>query len=214
MPEQNVAPYLSLCALSNQRDVDIINAKNDDKALLVQSSCDMGYYTPSNSIFKYGTDIVFLANNYQSTSRKFPLCNFRQSLISKLYDWYPDNFKCFGRRQKNDMVVQSGEVNIYRDAKIAISCSNFELEGYTSDRIWRAMACECFVLAKYFVGIEDMFKIGYHLDVWRTPEELKNKIDYYLDHPIERTIYAQQGNKHVRINHSLTKRVSQIIQNL
>lgn len=211
----DVAPYLSFCALSNQRDVDVINKILPGRSVVVQSSCDMNYYNPGSFyIFKTGTDIVFLANNYQDTNRKFPLCNYRQSLVKKLYKWYPDKFKCFGRRQQEPMVSPYEEVRIYQQAKIAICCSNFDLPEYTSDRIWRAMACGCFVLVKYFDGIDSLFDISKHLDTWKTPEELKQKIDYYLDHPIERSIYARQGCGHVRVNHNLSRRVDQIISQI
>lgn len=206
----DVSKYLSVCALSNQRDVDA-----SDNAILVQSSCDMNlYHAGANGIFKYGTEVVFMANNYEGTIRKFPMSSYRQKLIDQLYKWYPDNFKCFGRRQREPMVDQKEEIKIYQDAKIVISCSNFELEGYTSDRLWRAMACGCFVLVKYFEGIESLVSIKKHVDVWRTPEELKEKIDYYLKNPIERTFYAQEGMKYVRMNHTLSRRVNQIIENL
>lgn len=211
----DVAPSLDYCALSNNRDVDIINESKFGRAGLVQSSCDMDFYNGvGNYIFDKSLDIVFIANNYRNTSRKFPLCEYRQSLIEKLQKWYPEDFFCFGRRQKIGPVIPQLEREIYHSAKIAICCSNFDLPGYTSDRIWRAMASGCFVLIKYFEGIEDMFEVGKHLDVWRNEEELRFILDYYLKNPLNRSAIASAGANHVRENHTLTHRVKQIMEAL
>lgn len=207
-----VAPLLDYCALSNQRDVDQINILDKGKAGLVQSSCDMAFYYPTmNGVFGKELDIVFIANNYQNTSRKFPLCEYRQMVVDNLYKQYPSSFKCFGRRQREDIVIPHQEREIYNAAKIAISCSNFDLSGYTSDRIWRAMASGCFVLAKHFEGIEALFTKGEHLDIWHNEYDLKQKIEHYMKHPIERAIIATKGMTHVRVHHSLTNRVKQIL---
>jgi hypothetical protein len=210
----NASHELDYCALSNQRDVDYINMFTG-KAGLVQSSCDMDFYhRTEHDVFSKEHDIVFLANNYQNTSRRFPLCEFRQELIEELYRKFPSNFECYGRRQQNPVASPFMERELYNKSKIAISCSNFDLEGYTSDRIWRAMASGCFVLAKYFKGAEKILVQGHHLDWWATKEQLTEKILYYMRNPIARNQIAKRGMDHVRANHTLTHRVKQILEAL
>jgi hypothetical protein len=53
--------------------------------------------------------------------------------------------------------------------------------------------CGGFVLTEYAPGIENMFEIGKEIDVFRTEDELCEKIRYYLTHDEERNEIARKG---------------------
>ncbi|MEK6883045.1 MAG: glycosyltransferase, partial [Nanoarchaeota archaeon] len=62
----------------------------------------------------------------------------------------------------------------------------------------------------YFEGIDSMFNIGEHLVTYRTMDELKIKIDYYLTNDSERQQIAKAGHEHVLNVHTWTHRIAEL----
>ncbi len=55
-----------------------------------------------------------------------------------------------------------------------------------------------------------MFEIGKHLHTWKTLDELKLKVDYFLANDEERKKVALSGLNHVREHHTWTKRIERL----
>lgn len=55
----------------------------------------------------------------------------------------------------------------------------------TSVRIYKLLLSGAFILTTPWIDMEKTFTIGEHLDIFKTPEELKSKINYYLSNPNE-----------------------------
>ena len=112
---------------------------------------------------------------------------------------YPDTFEVYGDNwmfQENSYIHdQYAESQLYRSAKIAINCSQFDYRRYSSDRILRIMGSGAFCLSKWFPEIENDYQDGKHLVLWRDFVDLKNKIDYYLKNDSERKRIARAGNE-------------------
>ena len=53
------------------------------------------------------------------------------------------------------------------------------------------------MLTEYRKDLEEYFDIGREIDVFSSPEEAKEKIDYYLSHPEERQKMARLGRDKV-----------------
>lgn len=75
---------------------------------------------------------------------------------------------------------------------------NFTEGDGVSNRIYKIMAAGGFLLSSPWRGLEEDFEVGVHLDVFRTPQELKEKISYYLKHEKERERIAQAGREQVK----------------
>jgi len=173
------------------------------------SSCDMELFK-NNSRGLYAFDIVFCGNNYVGTNLNFPLAKERQQMIDFLFENYGGSFMAYGLGQKGGLIPPEAEANVYNLSKIAISQNNFDLPGYTSDRLWRIMSCGTFCLAKHYDGVDEDF--GDSLVTWKTLDDLKSKIDRYLiNSGHERDLMAQRGSEYVRNNHRWTDRIKQII---
>lgn len=184
-------------------------------------SADFLHVGYDNMIFRsegtrgeYG-DIVFLGNNY-STDQNFHLTKKRIDMIDCLKDEYGDSFKVYGNGWKyndgNLMYREYKEAECYRSCKIAINISHFDIERYTSDRIFRIMGCGAFCLSKWYPGIEKDFVDGKHLRVWKDFDELKTLINYYLEHEDERNSIALAGYKYVTETATWTHRMKTIIE--
>ena len=66
-----------------------------------------------------------------------------------------------------------------------------------SDRVFKTLAAGGFLLSNNCKEITSVFTPGEHLDVFNSEEELKEKIQYYLDHPEERMRIAEAGREFV-----------------
>lgn len=145
----------------------------------------------------YG-DIVFLGNNYDR-SQNFHNTQNRADIVDFLKENYKDSFKVYGNNWSyndgNLMYKEQKEAECYRSCKIAISMSHFDLERYTSDRIFRILGSGAFCLSKWYPGVEKDFTDKVHLRIWKTESDLKELIDYYLIHEDERSLIAANGNK-------------------
>lgn len=86
--------------------------------------------------------------------------------------------------EKHSLAVSQTRVNL-----------NFTEKGSggASVRIYRIMASRGFLLTTPWEGMEEQFQSGYHLDTFNSPEELQEKIHYYLTHDGEREKIACQG---------------------
>ena len=206
-----LAPHLGLVAVACNEDVFEMRNRGIRNAMVLHSSCDMDVYKKYPAI-KSPNKISFVGSNYVNTNLDFPLSQERADMVSFLEKEYPDNFKAYGIGWEGGRLTNpQEEVNIYNTSAIAINHNNFDREDYTSDRLWRIMACGTFCLTKYFKGIELIFENGVHLSWWENFEQLKWQINYYLDNPIERERIASFGSSYVRGFHSWSDRVKTLM---
>lgn len=196
---KEIAPFITHTYFGCQEDVDECAKEGIANVGIMQSSADYDYYkkiTPVANI----PEILFIGANYSTTNMNFPLSNHRQEMIKFLQKEYPEPlFGDYGMGQTNNRFINiHEEFFLYNTAKIVIVQNQFDREHYQSDRIWRAMGSGAFVLAHKTKGIDKMFNVGEHLDVWSDFDELKSKIDYYLDNDDKRIGIAIAGYNYVR----------------
>jgi len=188
-------------AFSNMRDVDEMECE------YLQIGIDTKIYHKKK--IQKDIDVVYMAN----WSAGFPLSGYRMQAVNFLRQY--KNFKIFGGwpgADGNLMKSQYEENNIYNRAKIGISISHFCIDRYFSDRLIRSMGSGCFTLSHYYPGIERDFEIGGHLDVFHNLDELKEKINYYLEHDFERNVIAMVGYNYVRRHFTTKNMVDDILR--
>ena len=175
-------------------------------------------YSPNGHV-QVAEPIVFMGNNYYDLKQSkpgFPLSKDRQDMAFFLKENYGDKFGLYGNGW---MGLESGSItdgikesSIYRGAKIGINYSHFNYSRYSSDRLLRIMGSGCFCLSHKYQDIEKDFTIGTHLDVFETLDELKEKIDYYLEHEDERVRIAKAGAEYVLKTATWDKRIQQLLK--
>jgi len=206
----DAAPLIGHTFFGCMEDVWICNAKEIYNVSAIHSSCDMELYKPKRGQMNFAFDVVFCGNRYDNTNLNFPLAQERQQMISYLEENYKHKFMCYGLGQKGGMIRPEVEASVYNYSRIAISQSNYFLNEYSSDRIWRIMASGTFCLCKYFPGIEKIFQKEIDLYWWVTLDELKTLIDYYLCEYNERNEIAATGRKKVVQYHSWEARIKEM----
>ena len=147
---------------------------------------EIGYdpeiYCPEGE-FKSVKDIVFFGNNYVN---QFPLSGYRRQMVAFLKEKFWDNFGVYGNGWENGdgnfNHSQIEEAAAYRSAKIAINLSHYDIERYSSDRIFRILGTGApLCLARYYKGIEQDFEHGKHVIYWHEFADLEAKIIRYRD---------------------------------
>jgi hypothetical protein len=194
----DVGNNIGLTLFCDENDVKIFKDANVSSDFML-SGYDNEIFKPDGVKGEYG-DIIFLGNVYHE-DQNFPLTGFRNDMVDFLKKEYGDKFKVYGNGWKyndgNLMYREGKEAECYRSCKIGINVSHFDLDRYTSDRMFRIMGSGSFCLTKWYPGIEKDFIDGEHLRIWKNFEELKTLIDYYLINNEERNSIAQKGQKHV-----------------
>lgn len=61
-------------------------------------------------------------------------------------------------------------------------------------RIFEALAAGCFLLTDYCDEIAELFTPGVDIETFRSPQELYEKVAYYLEHPEQRMLIAKNGH--------------------
>jgi len=184
----------NLTLFSNMRDVHATRAHG-----LKSDFLEIGYnpeiYCPEGES-KLMPEIVFFGNNY---GNQFPMSYYRSEMVNYLKGAYGDRFGVYGTGWKsangNFCHSQPEEAAAYRGAKIAINCSHYDIERYSSDRLFRILGTGVpLCLARQYKGIEQDFEHGKHLIYWNEFNDLEAKINHYLKSDNERDFIVKNGN--------------------
>jgi len=101
--------------------------------------------------------------------------------------------------------VHLSKIFIARDAFPHIRLS-------TSARTFTALGLGAFLLTYPTKGIEEMFEPGKELVLFQTPDEMIEKIRYYLAHDTERKTIAAAGHQKALSQHTYTHRFQRLFQ--
>ncbi len=101
---------------------------------------------------------------------------------------------------------------LYAASPINLSICHTQLIHAASLRAYDVLACGGFLLTEYRPGIEEQFEIGKDLDVFRTPQELTQKIAFYLENEELRHEIAAHGRATVLANHTYRNRIAQMME--
>jgi len=200
------SPYCITC-FSNELDVNVFKQKGlKSEYLQIGIDPEIFHYYEGEK----GNDIVFMANRYMH----FPESRNREFIANKLKKTYGNHFSLIGNGWPNANLNLNGnqiaEARFYSGSKIAINHSQFAIDRYSSDRLYRILASGCFCLSHHFPGIEKDFEPGKHLVTYHNPEDMINKINYYLEHAEEREKIRQAGYEYCH----QTFRYDNMIQNM
>lgn len=155
-----------------------------------------GLQEPFKEAKKIGGDkVFFLHEGYDHTSN-YPVETEYE------YDY------CFIGNPRGWRMNYVNELNIpiiqdaYGKEHSEVVCStkinlNFT-NGGTSDRTYKVLASKGFLLTEPWDGMEDDFVVGQDFDIFTSVDELKNKINYHLEHNDERIKIAEHGYQTVQ----------------
>lgn len=109
--------------------------------------------------------------------------------------------------------VQVGEATsfIYAGTKINLNIALKGIEGGTTQRIMDIMGAGGFVLTNYCEETAELFEEDKEIVMFRTPEELIQKVDYYLEHEEEREQIARAGHERAMNDYTYEKKIKKLL---
>lgn len=110
--------------------------------------------------------------------------------------------------------VEPGEASsiIYAGSKINLNISLKGIEGGTPQRIMDILGAGGFVLTNYCAETAELFEEDKEIVMFRTPEELVEKAEYYLAHDKEREEIARAGHKKVLNCYTYDRKLKQLME--
>lgn len=180
-----------------------------------------GHYIPAGvydkeCIFKkveIANDVIFVG------SKKYhPEWQYRPKLIDWLSDNYQDNFKHYGSGGLQP--IRGLKLNkLYWSTKVVVGdtlCINFKYPDYWSDRVYETMGRGGFIIHPHVSGMEREFEDKKHLVFYEYGnfKQLKQLIDYYLEHDEEREAIRMAGHEWVKQNYTYKNRWQKILKEL
>jgi spore maturation protein CgeB len=122
-------------------------------------------------------------------------------------DPFPELKRCHrghvGGHKAIEIMAQSKIVlNIHRD---------FEVEG-GNYRLFEIPACRTMQLVDYRPGLKQYFKINEEIVTFKTPDEMNEKIKYYLRNPDERKEFVMKAYHRMKENHDIKYRVEKMLE--
>lgn len=101
---------------------------------------------------------------------------------------------------------------VFAGSKINLNIALKGIEGGTPQRIMDIMAAGGFVLSSWGAETAELFEEDKEIVFFRTPEELLEKIDYYLEHDAERRQIARAGYEKVMNCYTYEKKIKELLK--
>lgn len=188
---------------------------------LNENTSTKGHYLPAGVLDKecvmlsqqrVGYDIVFTGSrNYH------PEYPYRPQLVDFLRNTYGQRFIHIGNDGEVGQLRGMRLNQVYRNAKIAVGDTlnlNFEYPYYFSDRLFEQPGRGAFQIFPDIKGVEDMYEDKKEIVLYKHGDlaDLKNKIDYYLMHDVERESIRQAGFTRTKREHTYINRWESILK--
>lgn len=103
---------------------------------------------------------------------------------------------------------------VYAGSKINLNLTLKGIEGGTPQRIMDIMGAGGFVLTSYGPETAELFEEDREIVMFRTPEELMEKVDYYLAHDKERERIARHGYEKVMRCYTYENKMRELIERI
>lgn len=198
----------------DKKMADWFNAETEVKghylpAAVYHDECYVAKELPAGD---YYTDVAFVGSKGYH-----PEWAYRPKLIDWLRANYGERFLHVGGDGQTGTIRGDRLNKLYGDTKIAIGdslCIGFDYPYYWSDRVYETMGRGGFIIHPYIAGMGDHFENGKHLVFYdfNNFDQLKQLIDYYLEHDDERERIRRAGHEHVKANHTYKNRWQHIIE--
>jgi spore maturation protein CgeB len=194
--------------------VDTFRAKLSLNAFYLPEACNPQWHrrVPLSEAdwHKYGCDLTTASNMYYYRARMLEMfadydlklwgngCPFW--LRSPLYDRYP-----------NVYVAELEKSKAFNAAKVVLNTMHFAEIAGVNCRLFEAAGCGAFQIADWKPGLAEFFEPEREVVTFRSREELRDKVDYYLAHPEERQAISDRAYARAHREHTYEIRLQRML---
>jgi len=100
---------------------------------------------------------------------------------------------------------------IYSGAQVHVDVGRLYQLDIVPMRIFDVIAAGGFVLAQHSEALTEVLSPGVEVVTWRTPQELRQKVAYYLANPEERAGIVHAGRRRILAEHTIRQRVRRML---
>lgn len=149
---------------------------------VVERDCYLG--TPRDD---FKVDVAFVGSRYYHP--EYPQ---RAALVGWLQETYKDRFRRFAGDESSGTVRGKDLNDLYASVKVVVgdSCFAGQVEKYWSDRVAETTGRGGFLIHPHVEGLDHLGIVRYEAG---NMDDLKSKIDYYLEHDEERERIRRDG---------------------
>lgn len=153
------------------------------------------YYPAEEPAYRY--DVVFVGIwNPKRQAFLDPLTGYNLGIVGP--GWITRTLSsnpALARRVVKNTLHGEELVRFYQSARIVLNINQWEANeaSGTTLRVTDVPACGSLLLTEYSGGLEDLFELETEICTFTTPEEMKERIDYFLQHEEERERIACAG---------------------
>ncbi len=222
-PILHAAPHYDHIFCAGTEAIELLDQVGIAGARWLPFGCDPDLHHPlelsSEDQKQYAHDIVFMGSYYPGRAELFSrLTEFDLAI------WGPgwDRLESSSPLLKHIMgshTTPDQWLKIYSAAKIVLAAHYQDPEGrfpvyQASPRIFEALACGSFVISDRQRDVLALFKDGTHLVTFKSPDDLFDKMKYYLNNPSERKQISRLGREAVLRHHTYLMRIVAMLSSI
>ncbi|MCM8808453.1 MAG: glycosyltransferase [Candidatus Omnitrophica bacterium] len=103
--------------------------------------------------------------------------------------------------------------NILYNSKITLNRHGENSENYANNmRLYEATGCGSMLITDYKDNLNELFKIGEEIEIYRNTDELIDKISFYLENEDQRKKIAEAGQKRTLTEHNYENRMRELLK--
>lgn len=187
-------------------------------------ACDPDFHKPvelsTEEVQRYGCDICFVGSGGEmySQRRKF----LEQLIDFNLGIWGP-GWETLPSKSPLRKFIRGGQtrpkewIKIFSASKIVFHSHYKDPSGkvpcnHAAPRVYEALACGAFLVVDKQKDVLSLFNPGEDLAIFDNVDELREIIPYYLDHPDEARMMAENGRRKVLASHTYRHRIEEILR--
>lgn len=219
-PIIDVAPLYDYIFCQGTEAIELLDQAGIKGANWLPMACDPAAHRPvelsPQEKEHYGSDVVFVGSYYPNRGELFEkLIRFNLGVWGpgwdKLHRHSPLRTFLKGGKTKPDEWLK-----IYSASKIVLAihyqAPEISFPVYqASPRVFEALACGAFVISDNQKDVFSLFKEGSHLVRFDSPDDIVDKITYYLDHSDDRQKISRKGRQEVFNEHTYEDRIKKLL---
>jgi spore maturation protein CgeB len=160
---------------------------------------------------KYGCDLVTASNMYYYRAKSLEIFQgYDLKIWGKSYpSWLSSPLRSV---YQDEYVAEVEKAKAFNAAKIVLNTMHYgEIEGVNC-RLFEAAGCGAFQIADWKPALPDLFEPGKEIVTFKTQQELKEKVDYYLARPEERREIADRAYARAHREHTYERRLEKMFE--
>lgn len=158
---------------------------------------------------KYGCDLATASNMYYYRAKSLETFkDYDLKMWGRSYArWLESSLR---PSYQNFFVAEVEKAKAFNAAKIVLNTMHYgEIEGVNC-RLFEAAGCGAFQIADWKPALPELFEPEHEIVTFRARQELKEKVDYYLAHPLERQEIAERARTRAHCEHTYQKRLEKM----